>query len=95
MVIQYFKNKWKEWDCDGACSVPRIFGIKKWWMVSFGDICRMHDILYSQRIWKLKVSSDFEMCSLMAARGYPYLAIFLFIVFCTLGTIYWGFKKYL
>lgn len=54
----------------------------------------MHDDAYVARVWKLKVVSDFELCSLMAARGYILLAYGAFAYVTTLGTIYWLWKKY-
>lgn len=74
-----------------ACTFPFF---RKWLNEQFGDLCQMHDEAYVARVWKLKVASDFELCSLMAARGYILLAYGAFIYVTTLGTVYWLWKKY-
>lgn len=74
-----------------ACSFPFF---RQWLNERFGDLCRYHDDMWATRVWKLKVASDFEFCSLMAARGYVALATLAYLYFTIPGTIYWLWKKY-
>jgi hypothetical protein len=74
-----------------TCSFPLF---RSWLEREIGDLCEQHDLMYMQRIWKLKVASDFEFCSLVAARGYTLLAYGAFVYFLVLGTPYWLWKKY-
>jgi hypothetical protein len=75
-----------------ACSFP-IF--RDWLELRFGDLCQAHDIAYVTRVWRMKVSSDFEFCYAMAMRGYVLLAYAAFLYFTIAGSLYWLWKKYL
>lgn len=74
-----------------ACTFPLF---RNWLDSKFGDLCEKHDRAYVQRVWKLKVASDFELCSLMAARGYVLLSYGTFAYVTVFGTVYWLWKKY-
>jgi hypothetical protein len=77
-----------------GCSFIKWFGLKDWFDNRFRDLCDEHDTYYVKRIWQDKVYSDFHFCARMAARGYMTLAFFSFIFFCTIGTTFWLWKKY-
>ena len=74
-----------------SCSFPLF---RQWLNANFGDLCHHHDQMWVQRVWKLKVASDFDFCSLMAARGYTAIAYGALLWFTIPGTIYWLWKKY-
>ena len=78
----------------GKCTVPKIFGIKKWFDKKFNDLCEQHDLLYSTRIWHDKVVTDFSLSLEFARRGYHALAFAAIAYTTLLGIPYWLFKKY-
>lgn len=79
----------------GGCSVPKLFGIKRWFDAHLKDICDEHDAYYLQRRWRAKVQGDdFIIAARLAERGYLLFA-FASVPYLTIaGTFYWFWKKY-
>lgn len=70
-----------------ACTLPKIFGLRRWFENRFGDICEIHDYGYVMRLGKWK--TDMIFLKRMWERGYWWLAIPTFIMFNTVGFFYY------
>ena len=58
----------------GNCSIPHIFGLKKWFDKNFGDCCDWHDERYVLRdCWKVK--ADYGVSVRIATKKVYYLPL--------------------
>lgn len=65
----------------GSCTLPEIFGLKKWFDDKFGDCCDWHDERYLKRdCWKIQ--ADYMLSAMIAMKGPRYfiLGILAFVV---------------
>lgn len=69
------------------CTLPKIFGLRKWFENRFGDLCHAHDQAYVARTGKLK--ADIAFLKGMSERGYIWLAIPTAFFFFTAGFFYY------
>lgn len=70
-----------------SCTIPKIFGLRRWFESKFGDLCEFHDYSYQLRLGKTK--ADMAMLKGMYKRGYWYLVPPTFIFFNTFGFWYY------
>ena len=66
------------------CTLPKIFGLRKWFENRFGDLCHAHDAAYVARTGKIK--ADLAFLKGMTQRGYWWLVPPTAIMFATVGT---------
>ncbi len=76
------------------CTILRWFGLQDWFDAHFLDLCLAHDDAYTKRVWRQKITADFDLAAGMAARHYAVLAFGTLVFVSTFGTIYWLWKKY-
>ncbi len=58
----------------GNCSVPNIFGLKKWFDENFGDCCDWHDERYIARdCWKIQ--ADYGVSVRIAKKSPHYIPL--------------------
>ena len=58
----------------GACSLPRLFGLKEWFDNRFGDLCDWHDERYVKRdCWKIQ--ADLAVSVMIAKRRPHYIPL--------------------
>lgn len=70
------------------CTIPKIFGFRKWFENRFGDLCAIHDAKYIKREgWRIVV--DYHFAKGMWQRGYGWLAIPSFVVIYAIGWWWW------
>ena len=65
----------------GACSIPKLFGLKCWFEDRFNDCCVWHDERYVARDC-LKIQADYGVSIRIAAKGMRYfpLGVLAFII---------------
>jgi len=76
-----------------TCSVPKLFGLQKWFDKKFGDICDEHDYLYLKFCPAIKTYSDFKLAWRFISRGYPLLGILGLIYCSTFGSVFWIYHR--
>ena len=76
------------------CTSPKILGFDRWFQEKFGDLCHAHDVAYLERVWSVKMQSDYDLTAGMIQRGYFWLGVGTFLFVASLGSLYWLWKKY-
>ena len=71
------------------CTVPAVFGFRKWFERRFKDLCEAHDRAYETRSWVKKIRSDWLMIQQMWQRGYRLLSVIAYLFFVSIGTLVW------
>ena len=61
-----------------SCTVPKIFGFRKWFESRFHELCVNHDYAYSIKAGKLR--SDKILSMQMHKRGYTTLGLLTFVI---------------
>jgi hypothetical protein len=66
----------------GACSLPKVFGLKDWFDSRFNDCCEWHDERYVKRdCWKIQ--ADYGVSLRIAKKGYRVVGVLSFIALTT------------
>jgi hypothetical protein len=73
-----------------SCTVPWPF--RKWFDARFKVICDEHDRFYKERVWRVKIMSDFLIAARFAERGYILIAFGSVPYNLIVGTLYWWWK---
>lgn len=70
------------------CTVPKVFGLRDWFVSRFNDLCKEHDRRYQNREG-YQLHADWQMVKGMAKRGYPVTAGITMTVFLVAGWLLW------
>jgi len=70
------------------CTVPNIFGLRKWWTKRFNLECKAHDYLYETKSVP-RIKADYIYAKTMWNRGYRLLSLPTFLILYSFGWIEW------
>ena len=69
------------------CTLPAIFHIREWFENKFGDVCEIHDHMYTERLGKWNADKHFYKA--IWKRGPRLFIIPVFVFFNTVGFWYY------
>lgn len=72
------------------CTIPKIFGLRKWYEKHFSDLCKEHDSAYIIR-YGTRRDADLKFMAGMVKKGFPFTAFFSYIVIRAIGWAWWNF----
>lgn len=75
-----------------ACTIPNLFGFKKWFSARFESACEWHDARYVARdCWKIQ--ADYGVSVMIAKRAWYYfplaVMVFLFLTVAPVSYFMW------
>lgn len=70
------------------CTIPAIFGLRKWFESRFSDLCQHHDLTYEARHGTRR-RADLELYAGMVKRGYPLTGVLSYLVIRAIGWYWW------
>ena len=62
------------------CTIPALFGLRRWFEARFKGGCKTHDIDYVDRIIT-RLEADLKMKRYIENKGYPILARLIYSLF--------------
>lgn len=75
----------------GACTLPALIGLRRWFNDNFGDLCKSHDDLYDVGFDRKK--ADRILAIGIISRGYFWLGVFAYIAVRLFGWLHYKPKK--